>query len=57
MVDFDQWAFYGETAGQFEYTLNNKLLFDADGHHPSLSANEHYVDNFLIPILKEKILI
>ena len=57
MVDFDQWAFYGKTAGQFEYTLNNKLLFDADGHHPSLSANEHYVDNFLIPILKEKALI
>jgi len=57
MIDFDQWAFYGETSGQFEYALNNKLLFDADGHHPSLSANEHYVDNFLIPILKEKALI
>ena len=57
MIDFDQWAFYDETAGQFEYTLNNKLLFDADGHHPSLSANNYYVDNFLIPILKEKALI
>ena len=57
MVDFNQWAFYDKTGGQFEYALNNKLLFDADGHHPSLSANEHYVDNFLIPILKEKALI
>lgn len=57
MIDFNQWAFYDETAGQFEYALNNKLSFDADGHHPSLSANEHYVDNFLIPILKEKALI
>lgn len=57
MIDFNQWAFYDETSGQFEYALNNKLSFDADGHHPSLLANEHYVDNFLIPILKEKELI
>lgn len=57
MIDFNQWAFYDETAGQFEYALNNKLSFYEDGHHPSLSANRHYVENFLIPILKEKALI
>ena len=57
MIDFNQWAFYDETAGQFEYALNNKLSFDADRHHPSLTANEHYVDNFLVPTLKEKALI
>lgn len=57
MIDFNQWAFYDETGGQFEYALNNKLTFNDDGHHPSLAANEHYVDHFLIPVLKEKALI
>lgn len=57
MIDFNQWAFYSETGGQYEYTLNNKLSFDEDGHHPNLSANKHYVVNFLMPILKEKALI
>lgn len=53
MINFNQWKFHDETGGQYEYTMSNNLSFDADKLHPSLDANMHYVDNFLIPVLSE----
>jgi len=54
MLDFDQWIFYKETGGMFEYVRESGLDFQPDGHHPSSGSHWIYVNNFLVPELENR---
>lgn len=54
MIDFSKWVFWDETGGLFEYAKDNDLGFYSDKLHPDVQAQEYYVDNYLLPKLKEK---
>jgi hypothetical protein len=54
MINFDQWIFYKETGGMFEYVKGTGLDFQPDGHHPSSGAHWIYVNNFIMPMLAER---
>jgi len=54
MIDFENWIFFNKTGGLFEYVRDNKLPFKSDGNHPRPNSHQHYVENFLVPKLKEK---
>ena len=47
MINFDQWYFWKETNGLYEYTKENNLDFHKDNEHPLPISHKHYVDNFL----------
>lgn len=56
MINFDKWLFWNVTGGLYEYTKDNNLPFSkSDGVHPEIEANEHYVDNYLIPYFGVKL--
>ena len=54
MIDFDNWLFWKDTGGMYEYTRDNKLAFNADKQHPAAASHEYFVDNFLIPELTDR---
>jgi len=54
MLDFDQWIFYKESGGLFEYTRDSGLDFQPDRHHPSSGSHWIYVNNFLVPELANR---
>ena len=54
MIDFTNWLFWKNTQGLYEYTKQNNLPFADDQQHPHLIAHRHYVDNYLLPKLKER---
>jgi len=54
MLDFDQWIFYKESGGLYEYTRDSGLDFQPDGHHPSSGSHWIYVNSFLMPELANR---
>jgi hypothetical protein len=54
MLNFSKWLFYDETSGMYEYVYRNDLGFQSDGTHPTTSAHKKYVEDFIIPNLKER---
>ena len=54
MIDFNQWLFYQETGGLFEYTRDRGLPFEQDRHHPDTRSHWDYVNKFLKPGILEK---
>jgi hypothetical protein len=47
MIDFDQWIFWNQTQGIYEYCRDNNLTFYEDKIHPSEESHYKYVYNFL----------
>lgn len=54
MIDFDDWIFYNNTSGLFEYVKDHGLDFEADKLHPRTESHKIYVEDFLIPTMKER---
>ena len=54
MIDFDNWIFWKDTMGLFEYARDNNLSFYEDKVHPRPEAHKYYVENFLIPELSRR---
>lgn len=54
MINYEDWIFYKDYFGLYEYTYDNKLSFGSDGLHPLEESHEYYVNNFLIKELKNK---
>jgi hypothetical protein len=54
MIDFDKWIFWGETGGLYEYGKDQNLPFATDNLHLETKSHEYYVENYLLPKLKEK---
>ena len=54
MVDFSKWIFFEETSGMYEYVACNDLGLIADRVHPDPTAHKKYVEDFVIPHLKER---
>jgi hypothetical protein len=57
MVDFSKWLFFEDTSGMYEYVVCNNLGLIADRVHPDPTAHRMYVEDFVIPKLKERKLI
>ena len=53
MIDFTKWALWNNSGGLYEYSKDNNLNFYQDNVHPLPEAHFFYVNNFLIPKLKE----
>jgi hypothetical protein len=51
-LDMDNWFFYRDTDGMYEWCYNEGSGFYSDNWHPSEESHEKYVDEFLCPILK-----
>lgn len=47
MIDFDQWIFWNNTQGLYEYCRDNDLTFYEDKIHPSEESHRKYVYDFL----------
>lgn len=54
MIDFDSWIFYNNTNGLFEYVKDRGLKFEEDKLHPCTESHKIYVEDFLIPTMKER---
>lgn len=54
MLDFSKWLFFEETSGMYEYVCCNGLGLIADRVHPDPTAHKQYVEDFVIPNLKER---
>ena len=52
LIDWNTWIFWKDTAGIYEYVVDNALEFQADQMHPAESAYKHYVSNHLLPIMR-----
>lgn len=57
MIDFNNWLFWKETGGLYEYTRDNNLTFEQDEIHPTVHSHEYFVENFLMKALLERKLI
>lgn len=54
MLDFDNWVFWDNIYGLYEYTRDNSLAFENDGVHPRSDSHKYYVDNYLIKELHKR---
>lgn len=52
MIDYNNWIFWGEYGGLYEYTRDNNLEFGPDGVHPKANSHNHFVKNFLLNKLR-----
>lgn len=52
LLDLDDWIFFRDYDGLYEYTFVNNLEYEEDQFHPSAAAHKHYVENFLWPEIK-----
>ena len=55
MLDYDRWVFWKNTGGLYEYVRDNSLGFYTDNVHPLPESHKHYVDNFLLQAVRNRI--
>lgn len=53
-IEWSKWIFWGTTGGQWEFTRDRHLAFEADGVHPGQEANRMWVEEVLWPGLDSR---